>query len=197
MESLTAVVLAAGQGTRMKSQWPKVLHKVCGVPMAEQVIRTVKKAGSEKCVVVTGFKEELVRERLAGENIYFVHQEEQLGTAHAVMQAVPLFKDNRDGYVLVVCGDTPLLRRETIEGLVCACRDHDGAAAVLTAIMDNPFGYGRVLRDAKGHMISIVEQKDGTPDQLAVHEINTGTYVFKTGALLDSLEKVDNKNAQG
>lgn len=96
MESLTAVVLAAGQGTRMKSQWPKVLHKVCGVPMAEQVIRTVKKAGSEKCVVVTGFKEELVRERLAGENIYFVHQEEQLGTAHAVMQAVPLFKDNRD-----------------------------------------------------------------------------------------------------
>lgn len=156
-----------------------------------------KKAGSEKCVVVTGFKEELVRERLAGENIYFVHQEEQLGTAHAVMQAVPLFKDNRDGYVLVVCGDTPLLRRETIEGLVCACRGHDGAAAVLTAIMDNPFGYGRVLRDAKGHMISIVEQKDGTPDQLAVHEINTGTYVFKTGALLDSLEKVDNKNAQG
>ena len=121
MESLTAVVLAAGQGTRMKSQWPKVLHKVCGVPMVEQVIRTVKKAGSEKCVVVTGFKEELVRERLAGENIYFVHQEEQLGTAHAVMQAVPLFKDNRDGYVLVVCGDTPLLRRETIEGLVCAC----------------------------------------------------------------------------
>lgn len=112
MKSLTAVVLAAGQGTRMKSQWPKVLHKVCGVPMAEQVIRTVKKAGSEKCVVVTGFKEELVRERLAGENIYFVHQEEQLGTAHAVMQAVPLFKDNRDGYVLVVCGDTPLLRRE-------------------------------------------------------------------------------------
>ena len=98
MESLTAVVLAAGQGTRMKSQWPKVLHKVCGVPMAEQVIRTVKKAGSEKCVVVTGFKEELVRESLAGENIYFVHQEEQLGTAHAVMQAVPLFKDNRDGY---------------------------------------------------------------------------------------------------
>ena len=107
------------------------------------------------------------------------------------------FKDNRDGYVLVVCGDTPLLCRETIEGLVRACRDHDGAAAVLTAIMDNPFGYGRVLRDAKGHMISIVEQKDGTPDQLAVHEINTGTYVFKTGALLDSLEKVDNKNAQG
>ena len=146
MESLTVVVLAAGQGTRMKSQWPKVLHKVCGVPMAEQVIRTVKKAGSEKCVVVTGFKEELVRERLAGENIYFVHQEEQLGTAHAVMQAVPLFKDNRDGYVLVVCGDTPLLRRETIEGLVCACRDHDGAAAVLTAIMDNPFGYGKIGR---------------------------------------------------
>ncbi len=107
MESLTAVVLAAGQGTRMKSQWPKVLHKVCGVPMAEQVIRTVKRQDL-KNVVVTGFKEELVRERLAGENIYFVHQEEQLGTAHAVMQAVPLFKDNRDGYVLVVCGDTPL-----------------------------------------------------------------------------------------
>lgn len=197
MGELTAVILAAGQGTRMKSQWPKVLHKVCGVPMAEQVIRTVKKAGFEKCVVITGFKENLVRESLAGENIYFVHQEEQLGTAHAVMQAVPEFKENRDGYVLVVCGDTPLLRRETMEGLANACKNNDGAAAILTAVMENPFGYGRVLRDAEGHMTSIVEEKDGTPEQLAVHEINTGTYVFKAGALLDALEKVDNQNAQG
>lgn len=197
MGELTAVILAAGQGTRMKSQWPKVLHKVCGVPMAEQVIRTVKKAGFEKCVVITGFKENLVRESLAGENIYFVHQEEQLGTAHAVMQAVPEFKENRDGYVLVVCGDTPLLRRETMEGLANACKNNDGAAAILTAVMENPFGYGRVLRDAEGHMTSIVEEKDGTPEQLSVHEINTGTYAFKAGALLDALEKVDNQNAQG
>ena len=119
MESLTAVVMAAGQGTRMKSQWPKVLHKVCGVPMAEQVIRTVKKAGSEKCVVVTGFKEELVRERLAGENIYFVHQEEQLGTAHAVMQAVPLFKDNRDGYACGLRGYTSFAQGNDRRSRLC------------------------------------------------------------------------------
>lgn len=197
MSELTAVILAAGQGTRMKSQYPKVLHRVCGVPMVEQVIRVVRQGGFEKCVVITGFKEHLVREYLGNHDISFVHQEQQLGTGHAVMQAVPEFENNRDGYVLVICGDTPLLRAETIHQLAETCQKEGAVATVLTAILDNPFGYGRVLRDGEGHMTSIVEQKDGTPEQLAVHEINTGTYVFQVGALLDALKQIDNNNAQG
>ncbi len=197
MAELTALILAAGQGTRMKSDLPKVLHQVCGVPMAQQVIHIVRKSGFDRVVVITGFKEHLVREALEKENIFFVHQEEQLGTGHAVIQALPALEGNRDGYVLVICGDTPLLRAETIAQLSDICQKEGAAATVLTAILDNPFGYGRVLRDAEGHMTSIVEQKDGTPEQLAVHEINTGTYVFQTGALMDALAKIDNKNAQG
>ena len=197
MSELTAVILAAGQGTRMKSQFPKVLHRVCGVPMVEQVIRVVRQAEFKKCVVITGFKEELVRGELEGKEVSFVHQQEQLGTGHAVIQAVPEFEKDREGYVLVICGDTPLLRAETLAELSRVCQENDAAATVLTAILDNPFGYGRVLRDEKGNMTSIVEQKDGTPEQLAVHEINTGTYVFKVGPLLDALNRIDNKNAQG
>ncbi len=197
MAEFTAVILAAGQGTRMKSEFPKVLHRVCGVPMVEQVIRLVREAGSDHQVVITGFKEHLVREYLGNQEVSFVHQEEQLGTGHAVMQAVPEFEKDRDSYVLVICGDTPLLRAETIAHLAKTCREEGAAASVLTAILDDPFGYGRVLRDEAGHMTCIVEQKDGTPEQLAVHEINTGTYVFQVGALLDALEKIDNKNAQG
>ena len=197
MAKLAAVILAAGQGTRMKSVLPKVLHKVCGIPMIEQVIRTVKDAGYEKCIAVTGFKEKYVRTCLADKNITFVHQEEQLGTAHAVMQAVPEFENDPDGYVLVVCGDTPLLRESTIKKLTDTCKNNDAAASVLTAVLENPFGYGRIIRDGEGHMISVVEQKDGTDEQLAIHEINTGTYVFKIKELLPALRLIDNKNAQG
>lgn len=197
MANLTAVILAAGQGTRMKSSYPKVLHQVCGVPMVEQVIRVVRNGGFEKCVVITGFKEELVRKQLENKEVSFVHQEEQLGTGHAVMQAVPAFEGDKDGYVLVVCGDTPLLRAETIVKLFKVCEEQDASASVLTAILPNPFGYGRVIRDEKGNMTCIVEQKDGTPEQLAVHEINTGTYVFKVSSLLEALKQINNNNAQG
>lgn len=197
MANLTAVILAAGQGTRMKSSYPKVLHQVCGVPMVEQVIRVVRNGGFEKCVVITGFKEELVRKQLENKEVSFVHQEEQLGTGHAVMQAVPAFEGDKDGYVLVVCGDTPLLRAETIEKLFKVCKEQDASASVLTAILPNPFGYGRVIRDENGNMTCIVEQKDGTLEQLAVHEINTGTYVFKVSSLLEALKQINNNNAQG
>ena len=108
MEQLSAIVLAAGQGTRMKSKLPKVLHQVCGIPMIQQVVRIIKAAGCENCIAVTGFKEELVRTSL-GDTVQFAHQTEQLGTGHAVMQALPLIKENMDGYVLVICGDTPLI----------------------------------------------------------------------------------------
>lgn len=194
MNDVTAVILAAGMGTRMKSDIPKVLHKVNGLCMINQVIRSVEKAGCSDVLVITGYKGELVREEL-GDAAAYAEQTEQLGTGHAVMQAVPYLKDKK-GYVLVVCGDTPLLRGETIAALIDTCRKENAAATVLTARLDDPFGYGRVLRDENGHMLSIVEQKDGTPEELAVNEINTGTYCFDLAALLETLPKVGCNNAQ-
>lgn len=194
-KDIMAVILAAGMGTRMKSEIPKVLHKVNGIPMLEQVIRVVKSAGCASCVTITGYKGELVREAVEGQT-EFVEQKEQLGTGHALMQAVPKL-EGKNGYVLVICGDTPLLRSETIRQLIETCEEKQAAASVLTAIMDNPFGYGRVLRDGKGHMTGIVEQKDGTPEQLRVREINTGTYCFDIQALLQELPKLDCNNTQG
>ena len=135
MGELSAVVLAAGQGTRMKSKLPKVLHKVCGVPMVNQVIRIIKNAGCTRCIAVTGFKEELVRKSL-GDSVSFVHQTEQLGTGHAVMQAMPLLESDEDGYVLVICGDTPLLRAETIRHLIDVWIHNRASATVLTARLD-------------------------------------------------------------
>lgn len=194
-KEITAVILAAGMGTRMKSEIPKVLHKVNGVSMIEQVIRVVKGAGCTSCVTITGYKGDMVREAL-GDQTAFVEQKEQLGTGHALMQAAPAL-EGKGGYVLVICGDTPLLRSGTIRRLIEACEESRAAAAVLTAVMDDPFGYGRVIRDSEGHMTCIVEQKDGTPEQLAVREINTGTYCFDIRALLAALPKIGCDNAQG
>ena len=195
MNEICALILAAGMGTRMKSSLPKVLHTVNGISMIEQVIRLCREAGCSDVAAITGFQGALVRETV-GDGISYVEQKEQLGTGHAVMQAADYLK-NHAGYVLVICGDTPLLRAETIRRLIDECREAKAAAAVLTAVMDNPFGYGRVLRDDAGHMTRIVEQKDGTPDELAVREINTGTYCFEISSLLAALPKLNCQNAQG
>ena len=195
MNDICALILAAGMGTRMKSSLPKVLHTVNGISMIEQVIRLCREAGCNDVAVITGFQGALVRETV-GDGISYVEQKEQLGTGHAVMQAADYLKKHA-GYVLVICGDTPLLRAETIRRLIDECREAKAAAAVLTAVMDNPFGYGRVLRDDAGHMTRIVEQKDGTPDELAVREINTGTYCFEISSLLAALPKLNCQNAQG
>ena len=195
MNEICALILAAGMGTRMKSSLPKVLHTVNGISMIEQVIRLCREAGCNDVAAITGFQGALVRETV-GDGISYVEQKEQLGTGHAVMQAADYLK-NHTGYVLVICGDTPLLRAETIRRLIDECREAKAAAAVLTAVMDDPFGYGRVLRDDAGHMTRIVEQKDGTPDELAVREINTGTYCFEISSLLAALPKLNCQNAQG
>lgn len=195
METAAAVILAAGMGTRMKSEYPKVLHEVNGMPMIGQVLRVVREAGCGTCVTVVGYKGDLVRQAM-GDRTEYVEQKEQLGTGHAVMQAAPYLKGHR-GYVLVICGDTPLLRSETIRRLISECREKRAAAAVLTAVLDNPYGYGRVIRDEQGRMTHIVEQKDGTAEELAVREINTGTYCFDIEALLDTLPKLTCQNAQG
>lgn len=195
MKNMTALILAAGKGTRMKSKFPKVLHKVGGIPMVEQVLRAVKAAGTQRQVVVVGFGGEAVQEYVA-DRAETVVQAQQLGTGHAVMQAEPLL-GQETGTLLVTCGDTPLVTEDTFRKLL-ACHEETGAAAtVLTAVMPDPTGYGRVIRDANGQVLKIVEQKDGTPDELAVHEVNAGIYCFDMPLLWDMLHHITNNNAQG
>ncbi len=192
---LAAVVLAAGKGTRMKSERPKVLHKVCGKPMITHVIEAVERAGAREIVVVVGYKGEEVQREL-GNRVTTVFQQEQLGTAHALLQARPVLEDFK-GNILVVCGDTPLIDPSTLESLIEEFKGAGCTAAVLTALLDDPTGYGRVIRDSQGNISKIVEQKDADPDELAVKEINTGIYLFASAGLFDMLSRLDADNAQG
>jgi bifunctional UDP-N-acetylglucosamine pyrophosphorylase / glucosamine-1-phosphate N-acetyltransferase len=195
MKETIALILAAGKGTRMKSKLPKVLHKVGGLPMVEQVRRTVQSAGTVRQIVVVGFGGEAVQEYL-GDTAETVMQREQLGTGHAVLQAEALLKDEQ-GTLLVTCGDTPLVTSETFASLMACHEQTHAAATVLTAIMPDPAGYGRVIRDHSGQVVKIVEQKDGSPAELAVAEVNAGIYCFDMPLLWDMLHRVTNKNAQG
>ncbi|MDO7908569.1 bifunctional UDP-N-acetylglucosamine diphosphorylase/glucosamine-1-phosphate N-acetyltransferase GlmU [Paenibacillus sp. JX-17] len=190
-----AVVLAAGQGKRMKSKLYKVLHPVCGKPMVGHVLSTVQNVGVSRSIVVVGHGAEAVQAYL-GADAEYVLQEEQLGTGHAVKQAKALL-GNEEGTTIVICGDTPLVTSETLEGLMQLHETRGAAATVLTAQMENPTGYGRVIRDAgNGGVLRIVEQKDCSPEEQAVTEINTGTYCFDNAKLFAALEKITNQNAQ-
>ncbi|RRJ63050.1 bifunctional UDP-N-acetylglucosamine diphosphorylase/glucosamine-1-phosphate N-acetyltransferase GlmU [Paenibacillus oralis] len=189
-----AIVLAAGQGKRMKSKLYKVLHPVCGKPMVGHVLNAVQQAGCERTIVVVGHGAEAVKSYL-GSSAEYVLQEQQLGTGHAVKQAGPLLA-GEEGTTVVICGDTPLVTTETLEALVELHTRKGAAATVLTAKMDNPQGYGRVIRGENGTVERIVEQKDCTPEEAAVQEINTGTYCFDNAKLFAALEKVTNDNAQ-
>lgn len=195
MSDLLAVILAAGKGTRMKSALPKVLHQVGGKPMVEHVLDAAKSAGSSRNIVVIGFGAEKVQEEL-GERAEFVIQAEQLGTGHAVQQTAKLLADY-SGTVMVLCGDTPLLEGKMLAKLYAEHKAKDAAATVLTAIMPDPAGYGRVIRDQSGQVIKIVEQKDATPAELAVNEVNTGIYCFERTALFDALAGINCANNQG
>lgn len=195
MKDIIALILAAGKGTRMKSSMPKVLHKVGGVPMVEQVLRAVKAAGTQRQVVVVGFGGEAVQEYL-GDRAETVVQEQQLGTGHAVMQAEPLLS-GLSGTLLVTCGDTPLVTEDTFHSLLAHHEATQAAATVLTAVMPDPTGYGRVIRNEKGQVVKIVEQKDGSPEELAVREVNAGIYCFDMELLWQMLHNVTNNNAQG
>jgi len=193
--ALAAVILAAGKGTRMKSQRPKVVHEVCGRPMVEHVLRAVRGAGAQEIITVVGFGGEQVA-ALVREQSRVVFQREQLGTAHALLQAKEALA-GFDGDILVVCGDTPLITPETLHLLVSVHKRECAAATVLTARLDDPTGYGRVIRDASGRVRRIVEQKDAGADELAVNEINTGMYCFAAQGLFETLAAVKPENAQG
>ncbi|MEK4227898.1 bifunctional UDP-N-acetylglucosamine diphosphorylase/glucosamine-1-phosphate N-acetyltransferase GlmU [Solibacillus sp. FSL H8-0538] len=195
MTNIFAVILAAGQGTRMKSKLYKVLHPVCGKPMVEHVVDHIQSVNVDRIVTVVGHGAELVKETL-GEKSEYVLQAEQLGTAHAIQQAEPIL-GKLEGTTLVVCGDTPLIRPETMQALFEHHAKQNAKATILTAVAENPTGYGRVLRDTDGKVAQIVEQKDATEQQKLVTEINTGTYCFDNKALFEALKLVNNHNAQG
>ncbi|EUJ48859.1 bifunctional UDP-N-acetylglucosamine diphosphorylase/glucosamine-1-phosphate N-acetyltransferase GlmU [Listeria fleischmannii] len=195
MTNQYAIVLAAGQGTRMKSKLYKVLHPVCGKPMVEHVVDQIAQLDMKKIVTIVGHGAEDVQEHLRDKS-EFVKQEEQLGTAHAVLQAKELLAD-LDGVTIVVCGDTPLIESTTMGALIKYHSEKRAKATILTTQLDNPTGYGRILRDDLGIVERIVEHKDATEKEQRVQEINTGTYCFDNRALFEALSKVSNDNAQG
>ncbi|HBT47449.1 MAG TPA: bifunctional UDP-N-acetylglucosamine diphosphorylase/glucosamine-1-phosphate N-acetyltransferase GlmU [Peptococcaceae bacterium] len=194
MSKVVAVVLAAGEGKRMRSDRPKVLHRVAGRSLVEHVLAAVEAAGITECVVVVGHGGEEVREEL-GPGFRYAWQEKQLGTGHALAQA----RDpaGEGDTVLVLCGDTPLLRGETLARLVAEHRERGAAATLLTAAVEDPTGYGRVIRDGEGRVLRIVEEGDADAATRAVKEINSGTYCFAASLLWPALEELRPENAQG
>jgi len=201
---LSAVVLAAGEGTRMRSSRPKPLHMLCGRPLVLHVIDALSELDLERVVVVVGHGAERVTKTLqdlapAGLMVDFVEQRVQRGTGDAVSVALTVFPDeDDDGDIIVLPGDTPLLRPPTLAGLVRAHRSGDVAATVLTAVLDDPTGYGRVVRDAKDNRVAaIVEHADATAEERAIDEINTSIYCFRRNLLAPALRRLSPENAQG
>lgn len=190
-----AIILAAGKGTRMKSDLPKVLHKVAGITMLEHVKRAVDAMEPAKTVTIVGHKAELVQSVLEGQSD-FALQSEQLGTGHAVMMAEAALA-GLEGQTLVIAGDTPLITGESLKNLINFHVSHKNVATILTAQADNPFGYGRIIRNADGEVIKIVEQKDANDFEKQVKEINTGTYLFDNKRLFEALKDINTDNAQG
>jgi bifunctional UDP-N-acetylglucosamine pyrophosphorylase / glucosamine-1-phosphate N-acetyltransferase len=189
-----ALILAAGEGTRMKSELPKVAHRILGVAMVELVVDAARAGGVDRLAVVTGHKADTVEALLDG--VTTCRQEQQLGTGHAVMSAREALGD-LDGSLLVLSGDTPLLRAETISRL-CGERERSGAAVcVLTTHLETPTGYGRIVRGPDTAVAAIVEEKDCTHEQRSIDEVNTGTYCFDARTLFEHLDRLSTDNAQG
>ena len=192
--SFSLVVLAAGFGKRMKSEKSKVVFKVCGKEMVNRVIDEAKIAGVKEACVIVGHQAEMVKAAV-GDRARFVLQSEQLGTGHAVMQAKAFIEESEN--VIVLSGDTPLITSETLKSLMDMHKENSNACTVLTAVLDNPCGYGRIIRDDMGDVLKIVEQKDATELEAKVCEINSGMYCFNSKKLLAALDKLTNNNAQG
>lgn len=195
MKEMAAVILAAGKGTRMNSDLPKVLHTIAGRPMVEFVAEAAAGAGVEKCCVVVGHGAEQVRAALGPRYIYAL-QEKQLGTGHAMMQALPALTPLPAG-LLVLCGDTPLLTAETLSSLREVFEQSQADCVVMTAVLTEGGSYGRIIRDEKGLVSAIVEARDATPEQLAICEINSGVYCFDSAALTEVISHIEKGNDQG
>ena len=193
-QGVAIVILAAGKGTRMKSDLPKVLHPFAGEPLVAHVARTAREI-ADTVVAVVGYKAEAVRDALAGTGTLFAEQREQLGTAHAVMQARAALA-GFNGAVAVLSGDVPLIRAATVRRLLALAAETGAAVTLLSAECGNPAGYGRVIRDAGGAVSAIVEERDASPVQKAITEINGGIYVFDAPFLWSALERITPANSQ-
>lgn len=193
--SFTSVIMAAGMGTRMKSKMPKVIHKVCGKEICRWVIDAAKNAGSDKVCTIVGHRADMVKEIL-GDICEFALQAEQKGTGHAVMQAIDVIKSAKKE-VVILNGDIPLITAESIKKAVNYHRENGNQATVITAVLDDATGYGRIVRGDDGGVRKIVEQKDANDEEKKINEINSGMYVFDSESLLYALEKLTPNNAQG
>jgi bifunctional UDP-N-acetylglucosamine pyrophosphorylase/glucosamine-1-phosphate N-acetyltransferase len=196
MSGAMAVILAAGKSTRMKSALPKVLHQVCGRPMIEYVLDAARSASVTRIVAIVGHRAELVRAELSKHaDVDFALQAEQKGTGHALMMCHDQLRSHH-GAVLVLAGDTPLLQRESLVSLLTTLQEQKAACVIGTAVTEANFGLGRIIRNAKGQFEKIVEEKDATPDEKLVQEINTGCYAFDSQSLLKSLDQIRPNNSQ-
>ena len=192
---LSVIIMAAGKGTRMESSIPKVLHKLSGDTLLNHVIKTASKLSPDNIVVIIGYKLELVKESVSSNKILYSIQENQYGTGHAVMQAKNHLKEF-EGNTLVLSGDVPLIKASTLSSLINKHQSGGFDASMLTADMEKPDGYGRVVRDLDGNLKKVQEHKDCNTGELEINEINSGIYIFNNQKLFELLPKLDNNNQQ-
>lgn len=195
---VAVVILAAGLGTRMKSDKAKVLHEILGRPMISYVVDTAQAVAGKNLVLVIGHQADIVRKTVEAQvvDVQYAHQEQQLGTGHAVMCAMSALPDSTR-HVVVLCGDVPLLGKETLQRFVGDHRTQDRTLSVLTVHLDDPTGYGRIIRDSDGNVTGIVEEADATPDQKSLTLVNTGIYCVDRDFLETALSQIRSDNAQG
>ncbi len=197
MEGIATLILAAGKGTRMKSDLVKVLHPLLGLPMLSYPIDlSLNGIKAEKTIVLVGYQADQIKERFKNSQIEFVLQEEQLGTGHAALQAIPLLK-TFIGTVVILCGDVPLVKAKTLRTFIDDFGRSDSILSVLTTVVKDPFGYGRIIRGPEGWVEKIVEEKDASEKERSIREINTGIYCTKTAFLIEGLKQIGKENAQG
>ncbi len=196
MNKISALILAAGEGKRMKSKKSKLIHKLCGKAMIEWVFAAIKGSGIDEVAIITGQKSEQVRECMGARASAYIMQEKQLGTGHAVMQAEEYYK-GYDGHLVVLCGDTPLIEKSTLNAAIDFHISGGFSATVITAEFVDPTGYGRVIRANGGNVSRIVEHRDASPEERSVKEINSGMYIFSSIELFNALKEINNKNDQG
>ncbi|MCJ7471284.1 MAG: sugar phosphate nucleotidyltransferase, partial [Actinobacteria bacterium] len=197
-KDLSVVILAAGKGKRMRSETPKVLHKICGRPIIYYILKQILGLEPKNIFVVAGHKKQLLKDYLGSEftSVCTIEQDKQLGTGHAVKMVC----DGADDFghsMLVLSGDSPLITKETLKSLISLRDSEDSAAVILTSITDNPGGYGRIVKNKKGEVMRIVEEADASPSEKKINEVNSSSYCFDTKLLFENINSIDAKNSQG